>query len=124
VDPPSGLRDSVPVGARLPLTAGSAAQVLLAWEPPSEVADLLVGAAFTEHTLALVRRQGWAASVAEREAGVASVSAPVRDESGQVIAAVSVSGPLERMTRSPGRRFAAAVLQAAAALEPAAARPR
>src|SRR5262249_14778663 len=29
-----GLRDTVPVGAVLPMTAGSAAQVLLAWEPP------------------------------------------------------------------------------------------
>jgi len=31
----SGLRDTVPVGAVLPMTAGSAAQVLLAWEPPA-----------------------------------------------------------------------------------------
>lgn len=116
VDPPSGLRDSVPAGALLPMTAGSAAQVLLAWEPPVEVADLVGDAAFTEQTLALVRRRGWAASVAEREPGVASVSAPVRAADGRVVAAISVSGPLERMTRSPGRRFAAAVVAAAAEL--------
>lgn len=109
----SGLRDTVPVGSLLPLTAGSAAQVLLAW---SEGDAVLTHAAFTRRTLAEVRRRGWAHSVAEREPGVASVSAPVRDAEGRVIAAVSVSGPLERLTRSPGRLHAAAVLTAAEAL--------
>jgi DNA-binding IclR family transcriptional regulator len=50
--------------------------------------------------------------VAEREAGVASVSAPVRGQGGKVIAAVSVSGPIERLTRSPGRLHANAVVTA------------
>jgi DNA-binding IclR family transcriptional regulator len=59
-----------------------------------------------------VRRRGWAASVAEREAGVASVSAPVRGQGGKILAAISVSGPIERLTRSPGRLHAAAVLAA------------
>jgi DNA-binding IclR family transcriptional regulator len=73
-------------------------------------------AAFTHRTLADVRRRGWAHSVAEREQGVASVSAPVRGAGGAVIAAVSVSGPLERLTRSPGRLHAEAVVAAAAEL--------
>ena len=105
----SGLRDTVPVGAELPLTAGSAAQVLLAWDAD---VPLPSGAAFTSRGLAEVRRRGWAASVGEREAGVGSVSAPVRDAAGVVVAAVSVSGPLERLTRSPGRLHAAAVCAA------------
>jgi DNA-binding IclR family transcriptional regulator len=109
----SGLRDTVPVGAELSLTAGSAAQVLLAW---SEGDPLLRRAAFSERVLAEVRRRGWAASVGEREAGVGSVSAPVRDATGEVVAAVSVSGPLERLTRSPGRLHAAAVCAAATEL--------
>ena len=46
----------------------------------------------------------------ERERGVASVSAPVRDAGGDVVAAVWVSGPIERTTRAPGRRYAAAVV--------------
>jgi DNA-binding IclR family transcriptional regulator len=108
----SGLRDTVPVGSSLPLTAGSAAQVLLAWTD-----DPLLGrAAFTPRTLADVRRRGWAHSVGEREQGVASVSAPVLGREGRVVAAVSVSGPLERLTRSPGRLHADAVLSAAAEL--------
>lgn len=108
----SGLRDTVPVGSLLPMTAGSAAQVLLAWSDSGPPA----GAAFTPRTLAEVRRRGWAHSVAEREMGVASVSAPVRSREGAVIAALSVSGPLERLTRSPGRLHAEAVVAAAAEL--------
>ena len=109
----SGLRDTVPVGSLLPLTAGSAAQVLLAWTPDDPLVET---AAFPARVLAEVRRRGWAHSVAEREQGVASVSAPVRRRDGAVLAAVSVSGPLERLTRSPGRLHADAVVAAAAEL--------
>jgi DNA-binding IclR family transcriptional regulator len=108
----SGLRDTVPVGTALPMTAGSAAQILLAWEEGERMHRGLRGARFTATTLAGVRRRGWAASAAEREAGVASVSAPVRGAGGKVLAAVSVSGPIERLTRSPGRLHAAAVVAA------------
>ena len=108
----TGLRDTVPVGAALPMSAGSAAQVLLAWEEPERMHLGLRGAAFSATTLAQVRRRGWAASVAEREAGVASVSAPVRGQGSKIVAAVSVSGPIERLTRSPGRLHAPAVLAA------------
>jgi DNA-binding IclR family transcriptional regulator len=112
----SGLRDTVPVGALLPLTAGSAAQVLLAWEPAELVAPLLHRAAFSATVLSVVRRRCWAASVAQREAGVASVSAPVRGYDGTVVAAVSVSGPIDRLTRAPGRLHASAVMAAGEAL--------
>lgn len=108
----TGLRDTVPVGTALPMTAGSAAQVLLAWDDPERARRTLTGAKFTPAALAQVRRRGWAASVAEREAGVASVSAPVRGPGGRVVAAVSVSGPIERLTRSPGRLHAAVVARA------------
>ncbi len=110
---PSGLRDSIPVGSQLSMLAGSAAQILLAWEDPDRLHRGLHGAKFNAATLSSIRRRGWAQSVGEREAGVASVSAGVRSPSGKVIAAVSVSGPLERMTRQPGRMHAPAVLAAA-----------
>jgi DNA-binding IclR family transcriptional regulator len=93
LESPHSLRTIVPVGAELPMDVGSAAKV------------------FAGRT----GRRGWAESVEERERGVASVSAPVvRD--GQVVAAVSVSGPVERTTRTPGRRYATAVLAAAEAV--------
>src|SRR5690606_38609401 len=107
-----GLRDTVPVGSVLPMHAGSAAQVLLAGEPPEAYLPLLPRCRFTGKTLAEVRRRGWAQSIAEREAGVASVSAPVRDRSGRVIAAISVSGPIGGLSRRPGAQYAMAVVRA------------
>jgi DNA-binding IclR family transcriptional regulator len=112
----SGLRDTVPVGARLPMTAGSAAHALLAFTPADEVTRLLPSASFTARTLLDVRRRGWAHSVAEREPGVASLSAPVRDASGAVLGAVSISGPVERLGRRPSPEIVGAVLDAAAAI--------
>ena len=95
LESPHSLRTIVPVGAALPMDRGSAAKVL-------------GGAA---------GRPGWAESVEEREKGVASVSAPVRDEQHRVVAAVSVSGPVGRTTRQPGRRYARAVVEAAREIE-------
>jgi len=97
-----GLRWIVPEGARLPLGIGSAGRVLLG----APTAD-----------------GGVTESVEEREPGVASVSAPVLAGDGTVIAAVSVSGPLERLTRHPAKRFGPAVAECAAALAVAVADP-
>ena len=119
----SGLRTTVPLGARLPLTAGSGAQVLCAWLDEATLADLLPSATFSERVLAEVRRRGWAQSVAQREAGVASVSAPVRaPEKGEVIAAISISGPIERLGRAPGQRYAPILVAGARRLTTALAR--
>jgi DNA-binding IclR family transcriptional regulator len=116
-EPPSGLRDTVPVGARLAMSAGSGAKVLAAWADPATQRTLLADSVFGERALLEVRRRGWAQSVGEREPGVASVSAPVRDGAGAVVAAVSVSGPIDRMGRRPGARWAADLLAAADALQ-------
>jgi DNA-binding IclR family transcriptional regulator len=116
LEPPAGLRDTVPVGTRLPMTAGSGAKVLLAFSDAATQQAVLPTAKFTDRALVEVRRRGWAQSAAEREPGVASVSAPVRDGRGTVIAAVSVSGPIDRMGRRPGARWAADLLAASEAL--------
>lgn len=108
-----GLRDSIPVGATLSMKAGSAAQVLLAWEEPDRLHRGLYGAAFNATMLSAVRRRGWAQSIAERETGVASVSAPVRGPKGKVLASLSISGPVERMGRQPGRQHGPSVVAAA-----------
>ena len=82
-EPASGLRDTVP-GRHPAADDGRApgAKVLAAWADPATQRALLPEATFTERALLDVRRRGWAQSVAEREAGVASVSAPVRDAGG------------------------------------------
>jgi DNA-binding IclR family transcriptional regulator len=97
LESPHGLRTIVPVGALLPLDRGSAGRVL--------------GGTATD--------ERWVESVEERQRGVASVSAPVHDAAGAIIAAVSVSGPVERTTRQPGQRYGEAVLKAAADVEQA-----
>jgi DNA-binding IclR family transcriptional regulator len=96
LESPHGLRTIVDTGAALPIDVGSAGAVL------REDDDVLV--------------RGWAESVAQREAGVASVSAPVL-AGGRVVAAVGVSGPIERLSRDPGARYAAAVMAAARRIE-------
>jgi DNA-binding IclR family transcriptional regulator len=98
LESPHGLRTIVPLGASLPIGSGSAGRVLRAGPsgPP------------------------WTETVGEREAGVASVSAPVLGPDGQVVAAVSVSGPIERTSRQPGRRYGDAVARAARRIERAA----
>lgn len=108
-----GLRTTVPVGSRLPLTAGSGAQVLCAWSDPATIAAVLRDAEFSDRALAEVRRRGWAQSVGQREAGVASVSAPVLSGAGDLLAAISISGPIERLGRSPGARFGPLLVTAA-----------
>jgi DNA-binding IclR family transcriptional regulator len=94
LESPHGLRTIVPVGMSLPVEVGSEV---------GSAGKVLRGDA-----------GAWAQSVEERERGVASVSAPVRDSRGETVAAVSVSGPIERTTREPGRLYAGAVCEAAA----------
>ncbi len=107
----SGLRDTVPLGAVMPLTRGSGGKVLLAWAADAPRFDV------DARALAAVRRRGWAETAGEREPGVASVSAPVRGPaSAEVLAAVSVSGPIERLGARPGRRLSGAVTDAARTL--------
>lgn len=96
LESPHGLRWIVPEGSLLPLNAGSAGHVL-----SGERTD----------------KHGWIQSVGEREAGVASVSAPVLNAQGNIIAAISVSGPIERLTRRPGERHGSAVVRASKKLQ-------
>ena len=116
-EPAAGLRDTVPVGSLLTMKAGSAAQVLTAWLPGPEQEALLSDASFGSPDLQRVRRRGWAHSLGQREAGVGSISMPVSDADGQVIAAVSISGPLDRLQR-PTAAQRAALAAAASALRP------
>ena len=94
LDSPQELRTIVAPGAVMPLTVGSAGHVLS--EPDGGT--------------------GWRASVGERAAGVASVSAGVLDGAGSVVGAVSVSGPIDRLGSEPGERYGASVCAAAEAL--------
>ena len=91
-----GLRWIVPEGSLLPLARGSAGHIL---------GGEKIGA------------NGWVESAEEREAGVASVSAPVRSRSGVLLGALCVSGPLERLTRQPGAKYGKKLIAAVKELE-------
>jgi DNA-binding IclR family transcriptional regulator len=108
------LRTIVDVGASLPLTKGSAGKVFLAWGPPPSAEPI------DDHLSRQVTttfRRGWADSVGEREAGVASVSAPILGPGGELLAAISVSGPASRLAPLRAKTHAPAVVEAAREVE-------
>ncbi|MEZ5225421.1 MAG: IclR family transcriptional regulator C-terminal domain-containing protein [Acidimicrobiales bacterium] len=61
---------------------------------------------------------GYAVSVGEREPGVASVRRPCTTPP-DVVAAISVSGPIDRTSTDPGHRYGHQVIDAATDLETA-----
>jgi DNA-binding IclR family transcriptional regulator len=98
------------VGRRTPLHCVANGKALLAFLPETDLARVLAGplARFTPHTLTTktalraelerVRARGYAIAQGEIEEGLNAVAAPVRDAAGNVVAALSVSGPAYRMT--------------------------
>lgn len=94
------LRTIVEEGARLPLGRGSAGRLLA-----GERAET-----------------GYVASAGERAPGVGSVSAPVEVD-GEVVAAVGISGPLDRLGDDPGPRYGPEVVRAARAVAAALSAP-
>ena len=110
VERATGLKTTVALGAILPLERGSAGKVLLAWGE-DDSAKVEAG------ELDEIRSRGWVESVAEREAGVASVSAPVFGPGGVLRAAVCASGPISRLGEHPGERLAEKVVAAAREIE-------
>ena len=115
LESPHGLRWIVPEGALFPLDRGSAGTVLSGTVAKATVAKATM-------TKAATAKAAWVESIEARERGVCSVSAPVTGPGGRVLAAVSVSGPVERLGRTPGRRHGRAVADAAAEITRAAER--
>ena len=110
------------IGRRLPLYAGSAGKAILAFLPPErqeEIIDGLPLEPFTPKTLidpaALrkelkkVRTQGIAVSFGEWIADAAGVAAPVFNQDGKVIGAISISGPSSRFNKEAVAQFSAEV---------------
>lgn len=104
------LRRDMYVGKIIPLHAGSAGRVLLAWNP--ELAERVLAGPLehlTEGTVtdaedlrALIARakaDGYAISAGERQDSASGLSAPVFDPAGDVLGALMISGPTIRMPR-------------------------
>lgn len=99
------------IGRRLPLFAGSAGKVLLAFLPYQKQEEIIQKTEFkpfTEHTitnpqelrreLIKIKKQGYAYSNGEWVSDAAGVAAPIFDHKGDVIAAITISGPSNRFT--------------------------
>jgi IclR family pca regulon transcriptional regulator len=103
------MRNSLGVGSRLPAYCTSLGRMLLAGLPDDEVLQLLRASpveARTRHTVTEIeallakvqqaRRQGWCLVNQELEEGLVSMAAPIIDRSGRTIAALNISGQVNR----------------------------
>jgi DNA-binding IclR family transcriptional regulator len=116
------------LGRRTPLHATSSGKVLLAHMPPTLREGLLARSLprFTERTitgtsvlrseLEAVVEQGYGIAIEELELGLAAVAAPIRSHDGKVIAAISVSGPVYRLTSDQLPELAKRAVEAGAEL--------
>ncbi|MFG2088900.1 MULTISPECIES: IclR family transcriptional regulator [unclassified Spirillospora] len=123
VTPRRELIMSVTLGVPYPLHAGASSKAFLAYLSDDEIDHYLAQPTLEQLTAATIasgprlrreieeiRARGYARSDAERQAGAASVAAPILDHNDRPIAVVSVSGPIERFTAEAGA-CAAALLQ-------------
>ncbi|MEP9393821.1 IclR family transcriptional regulator [Gordonia sp. VNQ95] len=116
------------VGQTSPAHATSSGKVLLSALSDNEIRELFAGGLtrYTDHTitdiealltdLAQVRERGWAIADEELEVGLVAIAAPIRDQTGAVISALSVSGPRYRVDPDHAADIAAQVTAAASEL--------
>lgn len=115
------IRRVAPVGARMPLAVGAAGKVLVAFAAPSIRDGILSDPQWPENVdpgqyteqLREIRKQGYATSVEEREAGTSAVAVPIFGQKGEVVAALAVSGPVGRLTEERMKEVVPHVLEAA-----------
>ncbi|MBT2291800.1 IclR family transcriptional regulator [Paenibacillus albidus] len=115
------IRRVAQIGARLPLSVGASSKVLAAYAPPEVLRELLESAGWPDYVERSVYRQqlediirlGYATSFEEREPGAAAVAVPVTGRSGNVVAALSLSGPVSRLSRETLVEYAAVLRETA-----------
>ncbi|HEU0166965.1 MAG TPA: IclR family transcriptional regulator [Chloroflexota bacterium] len=123
------IRRHVEMGERVPLCVGGASKVLLAGLPDAEIQEYLARTTLTPYgpntptdvakllaDVALIRRQGYAEGVNERNLGGVGVAAPVLDHAGAVVAALHVSVPQFRYHAATRKRCIAGVVEGARAI--------
>jgi IclR family KDG regulon transcriptional repressor len=105
------LRMGSKVGTRVPVHCTAVGKILLAFQPEAEIERIvarglpastpgtIVDARALQRELSGVRARSYALDDEESEVGLRSVAAPIRNDAGQVIAAISIAGPVHRMTR-------------------------
>ncbi|WP_310831283.1 IclR family transcriptional regulator [Paenibacillus pedocola] len=116
------IRRVAQIGARLPLSVGASSKVLAAYAPPEVQVRLLADSSWPEavdrslylEQLKEITRCGYATSFEEREPGAAAVAVPIVGRSGKVVAALSLSGPVSRLSRETLEQYAAILTENAA----------
>lgn len=124
----NAVRMRLDVGTRKPAHATAAGKVMLAFQPAEALSKLLT-AGLKEQTvntivdlttfrleLATIKARGYAIADEENEIGVRSLAAPVRDHFGNVIAAVSIAGPAQRLTKKALASFVPDIVSSAEAI--------
>jgi IclR family transcriptional regulator, KDG regulon repressor len=113
------------IGTRKPAFCTSEGRVLLAFNDPELVTEVLkedlvqrtpkttTNPKALRAILEEVRRNGYATDDEESEIGMRSVAAPIRDISGKAIAAVGLAGPIQRLTKKELRRLVPQVITTA-----------
>jgi len=115
------IRRVATVGARLPLSVGASSKVLMAFADEADRRAVLSDPDWPETVdqaqflkqLEDIRECGYATSSEEREPGAAAVAAPIFNRGGNLIAALAVSGPSNRLTPEVMRAHAPAIVEAA-----------
>lgn len=115
------IRRVAQVGARLPLFVGASSKVLVAYAEDAVLRAVLdspdwpaaVDREAYMSQLEEIRRAGYATSYEEREPGAAAVAAPIFDRNGRVAAALSVSGPVSRLSPQTLEKMAPVLIEAA-----------
>lgn len=110
VESPQNIRLYEPLGARIPLNRGASRKVLLAYLPDETVDRLKSAGLLVPKTpstvadpkalrrqLASIRAQGYAHSSGENTPGAGAIAVPLRDWNDEVVASLSLAGPLERL---------------------------
>jgi DNA-binding IclR family transcriptional regulator len=118
LESPQNVRIVARVGRRIPLYAGSAGKVFLAFlplerckailreTPPKAITDFtIVKKEALLEELTKIREQGYAFSYGEWVADAAGVAAPVFGSRGEIVAAVTISGPVSRFTPDIVQRY-------------------
>ena len=118
LEPPAGLRDTVPVGAHLPMTAGSGAKILLAYSDAATQQAVLPAAKFTDRTLAEVRKRGYALTDEEYSLGIRGIGRVVTI-GGEPVGSLSLGIPKARFDEALLRRATDLLARTAALLETA-----
>jgi len=114
------------IGKSMPLHAGGAPKVLLAYLPVEEQSQIIheeelfpitdrtiTNPEQLEEALARIRRDGYAVSIGELDPGAHSVAAPIRNKTGRVTAAISIAGPSHRFSDDKVQLFSQLVCRAA-----------